>query len=79
LRGNPRHLDSGNRVARGLTTLVGVRGKPQIIVSDNGTEFTSNVILNRAKDHGCGARGPNQHNRSYCRSVGLLKMWPHRT
>jgi putative transposase len=30
---------SGKRVARELTMIVGVRGKPQMIVSDNGTEF----------------------------------------
>lgn len=42
---------SGKRVARELTMLVGTRGKPQMIVSDNGTEFTSNAILSWAKDH----------------------------
>jgi putative transposase len=31
--------------------IVGVRGKPQMIVSDNGTEFTSNAMLMWAKDH----------------------------
>ena len=43
---------SGKRVARELTGLIGSRGKPRIIVSDNGTEFTSNAILGWAKDHG---------------------------
>jgi putative transposase len=43
---------SGKRVARELTMVVGARGKPQMIVSDNGTEFTSNAILAWAKDHG---------------------------
>ena len=43
---------SGRRVARELTTIVSARGKPQMIVSDNGTEFTSNAILGWAKDHG---------------------------
>lgn len=42
---------SGKRVARELTTLIGLRGKPGMIVSDNGTEFTSNAILSWAKDH----------------------------
>lgn len=42
---------SGKRVARELTAVVSVRGKPQMIVSDNGTEFTSNAILSWAKDH----------------------------
>jgi putative transposase len=43
---------SGKRVARELTALIGGRGKPRIIVSDNGTEFTSNAILAWAKGHG---------------------------
>src|SRR5487761_2736179 len=42
---------SGKRVARELTALIDARGKPQMIVSDNGTEFTSNAILSWAKDH----------------------------
>ena len=42
---------SGKRVARELTVLIGRRGKPRMIVSDNGTEFTSNAILGWAKDH----------------------------
>ena len=36
---------SGRRVARELTELIGRRGKPGMIVSDHGTEFTSNAIL----------------------------------
>lgn len=43
---------SGKRVARELTGLIGRRGKPRMIVSDNGTEFTSNAILGWKKDHG---------------------------
>src|SRR5204863_1581091 len=42
---------SGKRVAHELSTLIGWRGKPRMIVSDNGTEFTSNAILTWAKDH----------------------------
>ncbi|MDH1269674.1 MULTISPECIES: IS3 family transposase [Rhizobium/Agrobacterium group] len=42
---------SGRRVARELTTLVERRGKPSMIVSDNGTELTSNAILAWSKDH----------------------------
>jgi transposase InsO family protein len=42
---------SGKRVARELTALIDARGKPMMIVSDNGTEFTSNAILGWAKDH----------------------------
>lgn len=36
---------SGQRVARELDRLIAERGKPKMIVSDNGTEFTSNAIL----------------------------------
>ena len=36
---------SGKRVARELSALIERRGKPGIIVSDNGTEFTSNAVL----------------------------------
>lgn len=36
---------SGARVARELDTLVGLRGQPLTIVSDNGTELTSMAIL----------------------------------
>ena len=36
---------SGRRVAHELTTLIERRGKPGMIVSDKGTELTSNAIL----------------------------------
>jgi putative transposase len=36
---------SGVRVARELTRLIGLRGKPHTVVSDNGTELTSSTIL----------------------------------
>ncbi len=36
---------SGARVARELTALIAEYGKPKMIVSDNGSEFTSNAIL----------------------------------
>ena len=42
---------SGRRVARELTDLIGHRGKPGLIVSDHGTEFTSNAILAWSKNH----------------------------
>ena len=42
---------SGRRVARELTALIERRGKPGMIVSDNGTEFTSNAMLAFAKDN----------------------------
>jgi len=40
---------SGKRVVRELTELIARRGKPGMIVSDNGTELTSNAVL-----AGCG-------------------------
>jgi putative transposase len=42
---------SGIRVARELDRLLAERGKPKTIVSDNGTELTSNAILQWADDH----------------------------
>ena len=36
---------SGRRVARELDLLIATRGKPGTIISDNGTELTSNAIL----------------------------------
>ncbi|RKD52101.1 integrase-like protein [Rhizobium sp. WW_1] len=36
---------SGLRVARELDRIIKGRGKPKMIVSDNGSEFTSNAIL----------------------------------
>lgn len=37
---------SGQRVARELDRLIDWRGKPAMIVSDNGTELTSNAVFN---------------------------------
>ncbi|WP_110648878.1 IS3 family transposase [Salinicola peritrichatus] len=42
---------SGRRVARELTALIERRGKPGMIVSDNGTELTSNAILHWCAEH----------------------------
>ena len=42
---------SGLRVARELETLITSRGRPKMIVSENGTEFTSNAILGFADRH----------------------------
>jgi transposase InsO family protein len=41
---------SGARVARELSAIVATRGKPAMIVSDNGTELTSNAILTWSAD-----------------------------
>lgn len=39
---------SGMRVARELDRLITERGRPRMVVSDNGSEFTSNAILSWA-------------------------------
>tara|TARA_B100001179_G_scaffold10847_1_gene7034 strand:+ start:332 stop:1147 length:816 start_codon:yes stop_codon:yes gene_type:complete len=41
----PNTSISGRRVVRELTELIAQRGKPGMIVSDNGTELTSNAVL----------------------------------
>jgi putative transposase len=43
---------SGRRVARELDAIIGQRGRPDMIVSDNGTEYTSNAILGWADESG---------------------------
>jgi putative transposase len=43
---------SGRRVARELDRLIAARGKPKSILSDNGTELTSNAILSRTTEAG---------------------------
>ena len=43
---------SGRRVARELTALVARRGRPAMIVSDHGTEFTSNAMLGWTSENG---------------------------
>ncbi len=57
---------SGRRVARELDTIIGQRGRPDTIVSDNGTEYTSNAILGWADQTGVGwhyiAPGKPQQN-----------------
>ncbi len=63
---------SGRRVARELDLIIGQRGRPDMIVSDNGTEYTSNAILAWADETGIGwhyiAPGKpqqNGHNESF--------------
>jgi putative transposase len=45
---------SRHSVARELTSLIERRGKPGMIVSDNGTELTSHAIFTWCKDHKIG-------------------------
>jgi putative transposase len=42
----------GPRVVRVLDRIVAERGKPEMIVSDNGTELTSNAMLRWAEENG---------------------------
>ena len=63
---------SGRRVARELDAIIRQRGRPDTIVSDNGTEYTSNAILGWADETGVGwhyiAPGKpqqNGHNESF--------------
>jgi len=57
---------SGRRVARELDAIILRRGRPETIISDNGTEYTSNAILDWADDAGVGwhyiAPGKPQQN-----------------
>ena len=52
---------SGIRVARELDRLLVERGKPKTIVSDNGTELTSNAILRWTDDHQGGTDCSTSH------------------
>lgn len=45
---------SGRRVARVLTAIIERHGKPGMIVSDHGTEFTCNAMLALCRDSGIG-------------------------
>jgi putative transposase len=44
-------MNSDRRVARELLSLIERRGKPGVIVSDHGTEFTSNAVLSWSQDN----------------------------
>lgn len=62
----------GRRVARELDDIIAWRGRPDMIVSDNGTELTSNAILEWADDAGVawhyiapGKPQQNGHNESF--------------
>ncbi len=45
---------SGRRVVRELNYIVERRGAPLLVVSDNGTELTSHVVLSWRQDRGVG-------------------------
>ena len=45
---------NGQRVARDLTRLIDLNGRPEFIVCDNGTEYTSLVMFDWAQRSGVG-------------------------
>lgn len=49
---------SGASVARELDTMIAKRGRPNTIVSDNGTEFTSMASLSWCQDTAIQWRAP---------------------
>ena len=57
---------SGLRVARELDLLIARRGRPRTILSDNGTELTSNAILGWSSKPGWD--GTTSHPASPCRT-----------
>lgn len=61
---------SGVRVARELDRLITERGRPKMIVSDNGSEFTSNAILAWA-DQRRVSNGTTSLQESRCRTASL--------
>ncbi len=66
---------SGKRVARELAQLVVVHGKPTTIVSDNGTELTSNAVEERL--HwllGCRRQGRNAQRKCFQAACPLWRQ-----
>lgn len=57
---------SGQRVARELDALIAERGRPHTVVSDNGTELTSNAIQSWADRSGVGI---TSRRANPCRTV----------
>ena len=68
---------SGARVARELTAMIRIYGKPDCIVSDNGTEFTSTAILKWAGDTGVAWHYIDPGQLSGKQSAGLFSDPPH--
>ncbi len=57
---------SGIRVARELDRLMMERGKPKMVVSDNGSELTSNAILTWADT--AASNGTTSRRANLCRT-----------
>ena len=58
---------SGVRVARELDRIVELRGRPRMLVSDNGTELTSNAIL--PGNRNAALAGTTSHRVSPCKTA----------
>jgi putative transposase len=58
---------SGRRVARELDAIIACRGKPEMIVSDHGTEYTSNAML--AWTQAAKSPGTSSRRASRCRTA----------
>ena len=66
---------SGLRVARELSSIVASRGKPKMIVSDNGTELTSNAILAWSAE--MASSGTTSCRASRCRTATSILQRAH--
>lgn len=72
---------SGRRVIRELNRLIERRGEPELLVSDNGTEFTSNAVLGWVQErnldwHYIAPGKPTQNVRHGTRTDGVLVPHP---
>ena len=63
---------SGARVARELARVIAWRGKPGLIVSDHGTEFTSNAMLGWTRRRG--STGTSSRPESRCRTASARRL-----
>ena len=59
----------GTRVARELTSLIGMRGEPYTAVRDNGAELTSSAILQWRRRGG--SSGTTSRRASRCKAASL--------
>lgn len=59
---------SGLRVGRELDRIVALRGRPAMIVSDNGTELTSHAILHWQQERGVASPGTTSRRASRSRT-----------
>ena len=60
---------SGHRVARELEALIAQRGRPGMVISDNGTELTSTAILRWQQESGMVSTGTTSLRASRCRTA----------